>query len=40
MATIRDRLKSMLRVCSMLVRIDIAASVVVAATLLVYLRGH
>jgi hypothetical protein len=40
MAAIKNRLKSVLRVCSVLVRIDMAASVIVAATLLIYLRGH
>jgi hypothetical protein len=40
MTVFKDRPRSLLRVCSVFVRIDMAASVVVAATLLLYLRAH
>jgi hypothetical protein len=33
-----DKFRPLLRLCSTLVRIDIAASILIAATLLIYLR--
>jgi hypothetical protein len=35
-----DKFRPLLRLCSTLVRIDIVASVTMAATLLIYLRWH